>query len=225
MSNFITLILDTTAPANPFIQIEGGSQFTADRLVDVILSTSDTDTTGYQMKIWGSVDNSYDADVQTIEDNARWISYSTSKQIRLSEGDGTKTLFLRIRDDVHNVSSQASATISLDTTMPDVTMTEPDVKRISLIDGKRLTNFSFTVNQNFAEYKVKVVGNAGASHDTGTQIGTAYDSSNMSGTGSFTGGTPINCTIDGRDLETASSGDGEKFIKVFARDHAGNWSA
>ena len=225
MANYFYITLDTTAPANPSIVIEGGATYTANQLVDVALSTSDSDTTGYQMKIWGDVDNSHDTDVQSTEGDSNWITYQESKQIRLSEADESKTLYLRIRDDVHNVSSQASDSIILDSTQPTVTITGPDVDRISKIDGRDEASFSFQVDQDFEEYKVKVVSSTGASHDTGTAILTTNGSTNMSGTDSFASTTPINSILNGADLEVASAGDGEKIIKVFVRDAAGNWSA
>ncbi|MFP3491037.1 hypothetical protein R0K20_25995, partial [Staphylococcus sp. SIMBA_130] len=72
--------------------------------------------------------------------------------------------------------------------------------------------------------KVKVVTSQGATHDTGTQIGTANGSTNMSGTGTWANGAVVDATITGADLEAASAGDGSKTIKVFVKDDAGNWS-
>jgi hypothetical protein len=46
----------------------------------------------------------------------------------------------------------------------------------------------------------------------------------MDATGSFPATTGIDSMIDGRDLETASAGDGTKIVKVFVRDDANNWS-
>ena len=46
----------------------------------------------------------------------------------------------------------------------------------------------------------------------------------MSGTGTFKANTGIACTITGADLEVASSGDGQKIIKVFVKNSAGTWS-
>jgi hypothetical protein len=45
----------------------------------------------------------------------------------------------------------------------------------------------------------------------------------MSGA-SGTSSTVVNCKIYGADLATASAGDGDKIIKVFVQDVAGNWS-
>lgn len=225
MANYFYLTLDTTAPANPSIIIEGGAQYTAAQLVDCAISTSDGDTTNYQMKIWGDVDPVADGDVQVAEGESNWITYQETKQITLSEEDGSKTLYLRIRDDVHNVSSQASDSITLNTALPDATVSGPDVNKISKVEGKDTAAFSFQSNENFKAYKVKVVGSTGAAHDTGSQIPTTAGSVNMEGTGSWNAAEVVNCQIKGTDLETASAGDGQKIIKVFVQDLADNWSA
>lgn len=61
-------------------------------------------------------------------------------------------------------------------------------------------------------------------HDAGTLIGTANGSTNMTATGTFKASTAISCKIYGKDLEAASSGDGEKIIKVFVKNAHGTWS-
>lgn len=227
MANFFPLILDTTAPASPTIQLEGGAVYTSALLVNASITTGDVDTTGYQMKIWGDVDTTYDTDVQDTEVGSTWITFSATKQIKLATGDGSKTVYLRIRDDVHNVSAQATDSITLDTNLPVVTTTAPDVTKISKQAGKNICSFSFSVSEPFTEYKVKVVSSSGASHDTGVVIPTTAGSTNTSATGSFdtSVGGNINVQIYGTDLETASAGDGEKIIKVFAKDASGAWSS
>lgn len=232
MANNFNLILDTTGPSGVSVLIDGDNTYStlSSRYVDLTIQTNDTNTTGYQMKIWGDVDDTNDTNIQSTEINSKWISYSQTKQIKLATGDGLKTVYVKLRDDVYNESAQASDSITLDTTKPTVTITGPDVTKISKIDGKDECSFSFTVSSvpdnTFAEYVVKVVASAGASYTTGTQIGTANGSVNMSGNlGSYDCATPITCTINGKDLELASSGDGSKIIKVFVRDNAGNWSA
>ena len=224
MANYFYLTLDTTAPANPSISLDGGAQYASQQLVTATISTSDGVTTNYQMLIWGAVDVSHNANIQTLEGGSTWISYNTSQQIKLSSGDGSKTIYIKIRDDVHNVSSQASDSIVLDMTVPTVTITGPDVAKISKIAGKNVSSFSFTSDTDYVEYKVKVVGTTGATQDTGAVIGTVNGSVNMSATGTFTGATPIESQINGTDLELAASGDGQKIIKCFVRDSAGNWS-
>ncbi|MGP4063100.1 hypothetical protein [Halobacillus sp. H74] len=212
--------------------LDGGATFATTDLIDYTVSTDDTDTTGYQMKVFGDIDldwaitNGYVASGSTSVDEASalWITYSASNQLRLSSGDGTKTVNLIIRDDVRNPSAQVSDTITLDQTRPIVTITGPDKDAISKQSGANVSNFSFSVNEDITEYKVKVVASSGASHDTGTQIPETNGSTNMSGTTTITSGTVIDCSIYGSDIEAASSGDGDKIVKVFALDDSGQWS-
>jgi hypothetical protein len=226
MSSYFNLILDTLAPASPAILIAGGAAYTSAQLVTCGISTADGDTTGYQIKIWGNVDPANDANVQASEGASAWISFVASKQVKLSSGDGVKTLYLKIRDSVLNESAQASDTIGLDTTVPVTTVSiGPDVTKVSKIATKRTCSFSFQCDSIFDEYKVKVVPATSSLQDAGTLIGVANGSTNMSGiAGDYPATTNINCTIDGADLEAASSGDGTKIIKVFTKDQSGLWS-
>jgi hypothetical protein len=132
---------------------------------------------------------------------------------------------LRVRDDVHNESSQTSDDIIVDTTLPVVTANSADVSVISKIASKNVASFSFTSDTIYDEYKVKVVGATGASHDTGVTIATTNGSSNVSGAaGAYAASTPINVSVYGTDLEVADAGDSVKTIKIFVKDEAGNWS-
>lgn len=226
MSNFFNLVLDTTAPSGVSISLENGATYATGQIINAIIATSDPDTTGYQMKIWGDVDPSYDSNVQATEGASAWITYDTLKQIKLSEGDGNKTIYIKIRDDVQNVSAQASDTIALDTTppIPNVTV-GPDVTKVSKVSGKDACAFSFSADVQFEEYKVKVVPTSNSLHTAGTQIGSTNGSTNMYGNaGNYPANTNVDCIIKGADLEAASAGDGQKIIKVFVKDVAGNWS-
>lgn len=225
MANYFFLTLDTTAPSSPSITIDGGATYATNQLVTLSIGTSDSDTTGYQMLIWGSVDETFDTNIKTLEENSKWITYNNSKQIKLSLGDGQKTINLKIRDDVHNQSAQISDTIVLDTSKPTVSVTNPDVNKISKQDGKNVASFTFTVDKDFVEYKVKVVSSTTGAESTGSLIDITHGSSNTSGTGDFLSGTPITVSITGADLEIASNGDGQKVVKVFALDKSGKWSA
>ena len=226
MVNYIEVRLDTTAPATPTLSLDGGSAFANDLLVDCLIGTADGDTTGYSMKIWGTVDPNYDVAIKATEETSEWITYSPTKQIKITEDDGTKTINIRIRDQVNNVSGMVSDTISYDSTKPVVTTSLPDVTSISTTTDKNVVNFTFQVDSPFVEYRVKVVNSTGAEEVAGVQIPTTSGSINTSGTGTFdTTVTPINVTIYGLDLQTASSGDSIKTIKVFVRDEAGLWSS
>lgn len=225
MANYFNIILDTTGVPNPTLSIEGGASFATAQLVTLTIGTTESPTTGFQMKIWGNVDTANDANIQATEGASVWITYNTSKQIKLASGDGNKTVYLKLRDDVYNESSQVSDAIILDTTLPTITITGADVTRISKIAGKNVCSFSFSADSAFNEYKVKVVAASGNANDTGTQIGTTNGSTNTSGSaGNYPATTPINVTINGSDIELANTGDGIKIIKVFVKDTSGLWS-
>jgi hypothetical protein len=233
VANNFSLTLDTVAPAVPSISLAGGAAYTSSQTVTATISTADTPTTGYTMKIWGDLDlTQAKADglvggtaTGTAESDALFISFVTSKSIKLSAGDGSKTIYCKIRDDVYNISAQASDAITLDTSVPTISITGPDVSKVSKQTGKDTCSFSFTSDTPFEEYKVKAVPATGSLQDAGTSIPTTAGSTNMAGSaGGYAASTPINCTIKGTDLETASAGDGAKIIKVFVRDAANNWS-
>src|SRR5690554_3881310 len=103
MAAYFNLILDTIGPANPGIVINNGDGYTANTLVNLGISTSDSPTTGYQMKIWGDISGG-----PATEGAASWETFNASKQVTLTSGDGLKTISVRLRDDVHNQSSIAS---------------------------------------------------------------------------------------------------------------------
>lgn len=226
-ASYVTVTLDTTGPTSPTISISGGATYATSQSVTVTISTGDGDTTGYQMKVYGDVDTANDANVQATKAASTWISYATSKSIKLSSGDGSKTIYLTIRDDVWNESSEVSDSITLDTTLPVVTVQagSPDVSKISKVASKDTVSITWQSNQQYDEYKVKVVPTSGSGESTGTQIPTTAGSSNVSGaTANQPANTNVVTTVKGTDLETASSGDGDKIIKIFAKDDAGNWS-
>jgi hypothetical protein len=110
MASFVNVTLDTTAPAGVALDLDAE---TADQEIVAGVATTDPDTAGYTMKLWGDVDESFDADVQEAEGDSAWVSFSATQTVRLSSGDGTKTLNLRVRDDVDNASGTTSGLIDL----------------------------------------------------------------------------------------------------------------
>jgi hypothetical protein len=234
MPNYFTLNYDTTGPASPSLSLNSGATYATNALITATIGTADGSTIGYQMMIWGSIDLSWGisngifkaGSTTTNETDAVWITYATSKQLQLSSGDATKNIFLKIRDDVNNPSAQASASIILNQTLPTITISGPDVNKISKQTGKDTASFSFQSDQDFDEYKVKVVSATNGDNTTGTTIPTTGGSTNTSAaTGTFVKNTPITTTIKGADLETASNGDGAKIVKVFVKNAAGQWSS
>jgi hypothetical protein len=226
MANFVNITLDTTSPTGLVISLDNGATFTSDDYVDVSISIDDMNRFGYQLKIWGDVDLANDVNVQDREDTSSWITFAETYQVKLSAIEGTKTVYAKVRDDVFNESVIVSDSITKDTEMPVVTVTNPDVSKISKRGGRNVATFSFTADSTFVEYQVRVVNSTGAGVTTGAIIPTTNGSVNTSGTGTFdTSTSPITVSITGGDLELASAGDGTKIVKVFVRDEAGNFSA
>lgn len=217
MASYFNLTLDTLAPQGLTIKLNNGSQYTTSKAVQLAINVTDESTDGYQMKVWG-------IDGIAKESDAVWETLANVKDITLPTGDGLKTVYVKVRDDVYNETAVTSTSITLDTSVPAVTIIGPDVSRISKTSPKDVATFSFTSDVAFTEYKIKVVPSKSSLHDAGTLIGIANGSTNMSATGTFKASTAISCKIYGKDLELASSGDGEKIIKVFVKNTVGTWS-
>lgn len=219
MASYFNLTLDTTAPSGVGVVIENGALYTSIVSVDLAISCSDASKAGYSMKIWGSVEDA------TTEAAATWQNYSPTATINLTTGDGLKTVYVKVRDNVYNESTAASATITLNTSIPVVTIVGPDTNIISKVTGKDTSVFNFTVDQHFVEYKVGVVPKNTSTQAEATIIGTTGGSINTSGTGSFGGDANLQVTIKGADLSTAAGGaDGTYIVKVFAKNDADTWS-
>lgn len=217
MASFFNLTLDTLAPSGLSILLNEGATYTTTGVVTLATTISDADTTGYQMKVWG-------IEGAETEDAASWETFAAEKSITLTNGDGLKTVNVKVRDDVGNETAAVSDDIYLDTAVPVVTITGPDKSKISKIAGFNTAALSFTADVDFVEYKVCVVPATTSLQAAGTVIGTANGSENTSGTGEYAAATPIEVTINGTDLETASGGDGVKIVKVFVKNAAGTWS-
>ena len=218
MASYFNLTLDTLAPEGLTLEINDGALYTTSVTVKLTIGLTDEATTGYQMKIWG-------IDGVAEEAAASWETYAATKSVTLTEGDGLKTVSIKVRDDVGNESSTVSDTITLNTEVPVVTVTGPDKARISKVSGFNQSIFNFTADVEFAEYKVCVVPANSSTQDAGTVIPTTAGSSNTSGSaGNYPAATNIQVTITGTDLETASPGDGAKIVKVFVKNEAGTWS-
>lgn len=220
MASWFNLTLDTTAPAGLSVQINGDDIYTTTTAVELALTLTDEVTTGYQMKIWG---------IDGVDDEvtATWETYAATKSITLPTGDGLKTVHVKVRDSVGNESAEATDSITLDTSVPSVTVTGPDKSTISEVVGFNAAVINFMSDIEFVEYKVCVVPATSSTQDAGTVIPTTAGSINTSGTNEETpyeADTNIKVTINGTDLKTVSAADGEKIIKVFVRNAAGTWS-
>jgi hypothetical protein len=220
----VTIQLDTTGPQSPAVVLNGGDPATVSRDVSAAITSADADAV--MVKIYGDVDDahapgSYRAD----EADAPWITLASPHSIRLSTGDGAKTVKIKLRDDVLNVSAEATDAINLDTSAPTIVVDDgPDPAKISKQATADESEIVWHPDTDIVEYKVKVVSASGSAHNTGTQVPTTAGSDNVGAVVAIDADEPITTTINGTDLETASAGDGDKIVKVFGKDAAGNWS-
>lgn len=218
MASYFNLTLDTTAPSEVALSINDGALYASSTAVTLSISVADQETAGYQMKIWGIAG-------AEEESAAGWENLAASKGINLPSGDGLKTVFLKVRDDVGNESLALSDSITLITAVPVVTVTGPDRSKLSKVDGFNQAVINFTADVPFEEYKVCVVPSVSSQQNQGITIPTEGGSVNTSGTaGGYPANTGIQVVITGADLEQASSGEGVKLLKVFVRGVAGTWS-
>lgn len=224
MSSSFKLTLDTTGPGSPTFAIAAGAATVNSQTTAVNFGTTDGSTTGYQVKIWGAVDATFNAAIQATEGASEWITYTAEIAVKLSATDGTKTLHAKIRDDVWNETAELSDSIELDTTVPAITISSgPEPTKVSKISGKRTVTFKFQSDSKLKAWKVKVVSSSSSTESSGTLIPITNGSTNMTGT-TLEKETNEECTIDGRDLAEAAGSDGEYTVKVFGQDVAGNWS-
>ena len=218
MASYFNLTLDTLAPAGLAVSVNDDAIYTTSASVTLKTAVTDADTAGYQMKVWGVAG-------AAAEEDAVWETYTAEKSVTLPEGDGLKTVTVKVRDDVGNQTAAASDSITLNTVVPVVTVTGPDRSRISKVSGYANAVISFVSDVDFTDYKVCVVPAANSLESAGTVIPTAGGSENTGGSaGDYKAATPISVTVNGADLEAAAAGDGVKIVKVFVRNEAGTWS-
>lgn len=227
MASSALITLDLTAP-DAAVSIEGGSSVTSDVDVDLTITSAASDK--QHMKIYGDVNDTFaTSEYRAVEANAPWIAFSGTKTVRLSTGDGTKTVKVKVRDDVLNVSSEATDTISLNTAIPTINITvalsPTKISKQATIDEADLT---FQSDIALDQWKVNLVTAANEVHTAGTVIPEAAGSETQGTTLAAT--TDQVVTITGTDLESAgASGAGaggtQVRIKVFGRSAAnGQWS-
>lgn len=215
MASYFNLTLDTLAPSITAFSINSGAAVTTSRNVTLNITAPEAAS----MKIWG-------IDGVASEAAASWETFASTKSVTLTSGDGTKTVYVKVRDAVYNESAASSDTITLSTAIPTITITGPDVSVISEQSGKNVATFSFSSSMALKAWTVRLVPSNASAHDAGTQIPTTGGSTNMSGT-TLAANTSRECKIYGADLSSAAGGtDGTYIIKVFGQASTNDlWSA
>ena len=100
-----SIILDTAGPTGVSLKINGGAFYTRTTAVTLALSGSDPSGVKEMRLNNGSL-------------GGTWEPFAVAKSWTLSSGDGVKTVYAQLRDNLGNVSAGASATITLDGTPP-----------------------------------------------------------------------------------------------------------
>jgi hypothetical protein len=230
MASSALITLDLTAPSSVTVSIDSGASITSDANGDVTLTIASPDADTQHMKIYGDVsDTQATSEYRALEANAPWISFATSKTVRLSAGTGSKTVRVKTRDNVLNVSSEASDSITWDTAIPTINITVAlTPTKISKQATADTATLSFQSDIALDQWKVNLVTNANEIHSAGTVIPEAGGSDTQGGALAAT--TTQQVTIKGVDLESAgASGAGatgtEHRIKVFGRSASNQqWS-
>lgn len=176
-----------------------------------------------------------------LEADAAWEAYSASFTKPIDRAAtlaaGTATVYAKIRDDVHNTSTAASDTATIDVTAPIVTIqsitlgdgsytTVPQYK-ISNETGRDTVTVIFQSDEAFVAWKAVKVSDGGdaAGASTNVAIPETHGSTTHAESVSIAANTNTTCVIKGDDLAAAVTDDGAYTIKIFVQDASGNWSA
>lgn len=236
MANYVKITLDTIGPSGVSVLINGDADKITSTAATLTISCSDTDLTGYQMKIWGTA-------AAPTESDAVWETYQAEKNVTFSSGDGQKTVYVKVRDDVWNESATATDTVLLVTKVPVVTNMTTDVSKISLVQRKDSFRLDFYFDENISTAKVMIVQDVNAPHnapsnvlipcaagsviyhsdtDFGDEIETDYlELTN----GEYSSTGYVTCSIYAEDITSVAPGDGVKIIKAYVKSAAtGSWS-
>ena len=212
--------------------------------------TSADDNLGQcEYKIYGDFSTS-DGGVAVTNTSASWITFAPEAGktyvdvtgLYATSGDGSKNIYVVIRDNAGNESPLAQAAFELDTRAPEVVVSDVDHNRISKVHALRRsglaelttyadeTKFKFTPDSIIKAYKVCAYKDAAAAIAGNPVVDEAIGTANGS-IGMFADGlnqqTAINATIKGADFEEALGGagnDGAHIVVVYIQDLAGTWS-
>ena len=197
---------DTTAPASVAISLNSGAASTTSLTVTAAISGTDAvGVTGYFLSESSSTPSAGSFTTVTSA-----TSFSLNVNFNLSSGDGTKTVYVWLRDAAGNISSPANDTITL-ALSGSGDLIAPVVSSLTILEGASVSSRSVTV---------RMVG-TDAVGVTGYFLS---ESSTTPAAGAFTitGLTETSFTRDAVFVLSASAGT--KTIYCWLRDAAGNIS-
>ena len=232
MANYVNITLDTISPAGVEVLINDDDDKVTSTAAVLTISCTDTDLTGYQMKIWGTAD-------APEENDASWETYREEKGITLPAGDGLKTVYLKVRDDVWNESATVSDTVTLYEKLPSIISLSVNKSKLSLVEGQSVTVGSFGMDEDISAVRVMLVQNVNDTYDSVTNIAIPvtngsriWNENEETISGEFldaeafvSNAQLVNFDISAADINAVAPGDGVKIVKVFIRSAAtGSWS-
>lgn len=232
MANYVNITLDTIGPAGVSVLINDDADKVTSTSATLTISCEDADLSGYQMKIWGTAD-------APTESDALWETFQEEKDITLSSGDGLKTVFVKVRDDVWNESATVSDTVTLYEKLPSIIGLSVNKSKLSLVEGQRVTVGSFGIDEDIDAVRVMIVQNVNDTYDAPTNVSIPvtngskiYNENDETVSGAFLEAEStlnnvqlVYFDICAADISAVAPGDGVKIVKVFVRSAAnGNWS-
>lgn len=173
-----TTELDTVTPAASLVLANNDDAKIKDNPSNVALFaarvtyTNDPGENSVQFKLYGDFTENAQSAQGITEDNAEWknLVKSAGKEYQLvtnlycTAGAGTKTIYLKVKDNAGNISDAVFATFVYDTSAPTVNISDVDHNRISKVHEYRIsstpnayadeTKFSFTPDVAIQAYKV-----------------------------------------------------------------------
>lgn len=96
----------------------------------------------------------------------------------------------------------------------------PTQSTISRVAGQDSSSVQWQADGAFASYMIRVV----PADTSPVSAGTLVEQDQAVAAGSGAGGTPYTSDITDAELEAASSGEGDKILKIFVRSPSGTWS-
>ena len=162
-----TTELDTVTPSASLVLANNDDKKIKDNPSNVALFAArvtyknDSSEDSVQFKLYGDFTENAQSAQGITEGNAEWKDWAKSagKDYQLvtnlycTAGAGTKTIYLKVKDNAGNVSGAASATFTYDTSAPEVTVSDIDYNRISKVHSERRNNSGLTVGKYADETK------------------------------------------------------------------------
>jgi hypothetical protein len=156
-SDSATFILDTK---NPVVGTPtgGGTGINVNQNATTSLANDKTNSQSVTLYLSASDDSTIEMMISENSDfsGASWEAYASSKSLTLSSGDGTKTVYVKFKDQYGNLTSSYSDTIILDTTPPTApaNVIIQDISNPDISEYRMFVNWKKNSESDWINYKV-----------------------------------------------------------------------